>query len=278
MLRLDAHQHFWRYDENRDSWITPEMSVIRRDFMPEDLHPLLIETGFDGCIAVQASQTEAETHFLLELASRYLYIRSVVGWIDLKSAALEERLSYYKSFEKLSGFRHILQGEPVRDLMLQPQFKQGIELLGKHGYRYDILINNDQLGYTYQLCRQLDDQLFIIDHLAKPDIRGKAFESWQNEIQQFQELEHVYCKVSGMVTEAHWHHWKESDFTPYLDTILEVFGARRLVFGSDWPVCLLAAGYSEVVKLVEEYFKKLSVDERAGIFGGNAQYFYGIKN
>ena len=278
MLRLDAHQHFWRYDENRDTWITPEMAIIRKDFMPEDLHPLLIETGFDGCIAVQASQTEAETNFLLELASGHSFIRSVVGWIDLQSSALEERLSYYKSFEKLSGFRHILQGETVRNLMLQPQFKQGIELLGKHGYRYDILINNDQLVYAYQLCRELDSQFFIIDHLAKPDIRGGGIESWQKEIQPFKELDHVYCKVSGMVTEADWYHWKESDFTPYLDTILEVFGARRLVFGSDWPVCLLAAGYSEVVKLAEVYFERLSANEKSQIFGGNAQDFYGIKN
>ncbi len=277
MLRLDAHQHFWNYDPVRDSWITEDMSVIRRDFLPVDLEPLLAEAKADGCIAVQADQSANETRFLLALAAQYPFIKGVVGWVDLRHEKLEEQLEQLAAFGLLKGFRHILQGEKQRDLVLEPQFRKGLQVLGKKGYTYDILIHNDQIGYASQLCQELDDQYFILDHLAKPSIRIGAFREWHQAMQSFRGMDHVYCKVSGLVTEADWEVWTPGDLQPYLDAVVEIFGISRLVFGSDWPVCLLAAGYGRVWQVMEDYFEGYSHSEKALIFGGNAQRFYHIK-
>ena len=274
MLRIDAHNHFWNFDPVRDSWIVDSMSVIARDFLPSDLEPLLKAEGIDGCVAVQADQSEEETRFLSVLAANNPFIKGVVGWVDLRSETIERRLQYYQSIPVIKGFRHILQGEKQRDLMLTPEFKNGIGLLGKYGFTYDILIYPDQLGYAWTLCKEFPDQSFVIDHLAKPAIKSGDLGNWKKEMERFADLENVYCKVSGMITEADWKQWTAADFRPALDTVTSTFGTDRLLFGSDWPVCLVAGSYSQVVTLTAGYFSSFSSEEQAAIFGGNAQKFY----
>src|SRR5579863_6503450 len=274
-LKIDAHQHFWKYDPVRHSWINDGMWVIRRDYSPVDLLPLLQAAGMDGCVTVQVNQTEDENRELLELAGRFDFIRGVVGWIDLQNPAVEERLEWYRAFPKLKGFRHILQGERDRALMLKPAFKRGIGSLRKFGYTFDILIFPDQLGYTRDFVASFPDQPFIIDHIAKPYIRDRFItEEWKDAIRAVAAYPNVSCKISGMVTEADWKHWKPEHFRPYLDTVVEAFGPGRIVFGSDWPVCLVAAEYAQVVGIVEDYFTGFSAKERAALFGGNAERFY----
>jgi L-fuconolactonase len=274
-LRIDAHQHFWKYDPVIHSWINDAMWVIRRDYSPVDLLPLLQAAGMDGCVTVQVNQTEDENTELLELAGRFDFIRGVVGWIDLQNPAVEERLEWYRAFPKLKGFRHILQGERDRALMLKPAFKRGIGSLRKFGYTFDILIFPDQLGYTRDFVASFPDQPFIIDHIAKPYIRDRFItEEWKDAIRAVAAYPNVSCKISGMVTEADWKHWKPEHFRPYLDTVVEAFGPGRIVFGSDWPVCLVAAEYAQVVGIVEDYFTGFSAEERAALFGGNAERFY----
>lgn len=276
-LRIDAHQHFWKYDPVIHSWINDAMWVIRRNYSPVDLLPLLQAAGMDGCMTVQVNQTEDENTELLELAGRFDFIKGVVGWIDLQNPAVEERLECHRAFPKLKGFRHILQGERDRALMLKPAFKRGIGSLRKFGYTFDILIFPDQLGYTRDFVASFPDQPFIIDHIAKPYIRDRFItEEWKDAIRAVAAFPNVSCKISGMVTEAHWKHWKPEHFRPYLDTVVEAFGPGRIVFGSDWPVCLVAAEYAQVVGIVEDYFAGFSAEERAALFGGNAAKFYSL--
>lgn len=276
-LRIDAHQHFWKYDPVIHSWINDAMWVIRRNYSPVDLLPLLQAAGMDGCMTVQVNQTEDENTELLELAGRFDFIKGVVGWIDLQNPAVEERLECHRAFPKLKGFRHILQGERDRALMLKPAFKRGIGSLRKFGYTFDILIFPDQLGYTRDFVASFPDQPFIIDHIAKPYIRDRFItEEWKDAIRAVAAFPNVSCKISGMVTEADWKHWKPEHFRPYLDTVVEAFGPGRIVFGSDWPVCLVAAEYAQVVGIVEDYFAGFSAEERAALFGGNAAKFYSL--
>ncbi|MEP6951082.1 MAG: amidohydrolase family protein [Ginsengibacter sp.] len=274
--KIDAHQHFWIYDKVRDSWITNEMSVIRKDFFPEHLQPVLKENGFDGCVAVQADQSENETKFLLDFANKNNFIRGVVGWIDLQSQNIEERLEYYKPFKKLKGFRHILQGEKDRAYMLKPEFIKGINVLKQFNYTYDILIFPDQLRYTKKFVELFPEQKFVIDHLAKPHIKDKKIVGWKEDIQQLAQYKNVYCKISGMVTEASWQNWEQKDFIPYIDAVINAFGADRTMFGSDWPVCLVAAKYNEVLNIVKDYFSLFTQNEKDKFFGQNAIEFYNL--
>lgn len=276
MKRIDAHQHFWKFDPVRDSWITEEMSVIQRDFMPQDLEPLLKANGFDGCVVVQSDQSEIENSFQLDNAEKHKFIQGVVGWVDLRSKDIEDRLSYYSQFPKLKGFRHVLQGEPDRALMLNPDFMNGIGKLRKHGYTYDILIFPDQLGYTKEFVAAFPDQPFVIDHIAKPQIKEKKISDWEKDIRAVAQYKNVYCKISGMVTEADWQQWEVNDYSPYLDVIVEAFGTERIMFGSDWPVCEVAATYAQVVGIVKAYFSAFSSHEQAMFFGGNASTFYSL--
>ncbi|HMK26047.1 MAG TPA: amidohydrolase family protein [Chitinophagaceae bacterium] len=273
-MQIDTHQHFWKFDPVRDGWITKEMSVIQRDFLPEDLQPLLKKNNFDGCIAVQADQSEKETNFLLELAKQNDFIKGIVGWIDLQHENIKERLSYYKQFRLVKGFRHILQGERDRTFMLKPEFMRGIGALKEFGFTYDILIFPDQLQYTKKLVAAFPDQGFVIDHIAKPDIRNRKITEWKQEMAGVAQYENVYCKLSGLVTESGWTNWKEKDFAPYLDAVVESFGTSRILFGSDWPVCLLAASYKEVVDILKHYFASFTKNEQQLFFGGNAIKFY----
>jgi L-fuconolactonase len=272
--RIDAHQHFWKFDPVRESWITDEMAVIQEDFYPNDLNLLLERNGFDGCVAVQASQSEEETDFLVSLARSHSFIKGVVGWVDLQADGITDRLAQYKLFNIVKGFRHVLQGEPQRDLMLRPAFKRGIAALQQYGFTYDILIYEDQLQYISEFVSAFPDQPFVIDHLAKPNIKECKIDEWKRSIVSVAQFENLSCKISGMVTEAAWKAWKEEDFRPYLDVVAEAFGPGRIMFGSDWPVCLVAASYDEVVGLVTDYFSSFTKDEQEKFFGGNAIRFY----
>lgn len=272
--KIDAHQHFWRYEPVKDSWITNAMRVIRRDFLPADLRPLLEANGFEGCVAVQASQSESENDFLLSLADEHPFIKGVVGWVDLQSDQLVQRLEYYSGFTKMKGFRHILQGEEKRDLMLAETFKKGIGALNRFGFTYDILIYPDQLRYAQEMTAAFPEQKFVVDHLAKPYIKFKKLKGWKENIQLLAGNGNVHCKLSGFITENDWQDWKADDFTPYFDTVLEAFGADRILFGSDWPVCLLGAPYETVAGLVQDYLSSLTENEQEKIFGRNAAAFY----
>jgi L-fuconolactonase len=277
MLKIDAHQHFWKFDPVRDSWITEEMDVIRRDFLPQDLMHILMHNHIEGCIAVQASQSENENRFLVELAANNPFIKGVVGWVDLQADDVEEHLKYYSKQDIVVGFRHVLQGETQRDFMLRPAFKRGIGLLSKYGFTYDILIFPDQLTYTAKLVAEFPDQLFVIDHIAKPDMKNKEVSEWEKNIREVAKYPNVYCKVSGMVTEAHWYAWEEEDFKPYMDVVFDAFGVDRLMFGSDWPVCMVAGGYNRVVKMVRHYTAGLTDKEKMMFWGGNAIKFYNLE-
>lgn len=276
MLKIDAHQHFWVYDAVRDSWISEEMAILRKDFLPADLLPVLQQHQFDGCVVVQSDQSNAENLFQLTNADAYDFVKGVVGWVDLQGENISDQLAAWGSFKKLKGFRHILQGEADRALMLKPAFLNGIQALQPFGYTYDILIFPDQLKFATELVTKFPNQKFVLDHIAKPDIKNQNIMDWQQDIQALAALENVSCKVSGMVTEADWSNWKSGDFTAYLDVVFEAFGAKRVMYGSDWPVCLVAGSYGAVINLVEEYTKTLSANERDLFWGGNATNFYNL--
>jgi L-fuconolactonase len=275
-MRLDSHQHFWKFDPARDAWITDEMSAIRRDFLPEHLLPELQAAQLDGCIAVQADQSETETRFLLDLASQNPLIRGVVGWVDLLAENVGESLQLYAKCKKFRGVRHIVQAEPDNRFMLRRDFQNGIASLKQFGLTYDILIYPQHLPAAIELATRFPDQLFVIDHIAKPPIRSGERLPWARHIREIATCKNVYCKVSGLITEADWKHWKEDDLKPYLDVIFEAFENYRLMFGSDWPVCLLAGTYSRVLEVLERYTSTLPDTQRAAIFGLNAARFYGI--
>lgn len=272
MMKIDAHQHFWQYDPVRDSWIDDTMQVIRRDFMPADLQPLLEQHQLDGCVAVQADQSDAESAFLLKNAAFYPFIKGVVGWVDLRAADIEMKLAAYSVHDKMKGFRHILQAEP-QEFMRQPAFLNGISKLSSYNYTYDVLVYEHQLPAAYELVRQFPDQPFVIDHIAKPKIGKGDMIAWKKQIQAIASCDNVYCKISGMVTEAD-HDLAYEIYQPYMETVTEAFGIKRIMYGSDWPVCLLAASYAEAIAITEQYFSSFSKDEQALFYGGNAVAFY----
>lgn len=271
--RIDSHQHFWVFDPVRDSWIDETMQNIQRDFLPEDLEPLLKENQFEGCVAVQASQSEEETQFLLDLASKNDFIKGVVGWIDLRNENIGERLQFFSDQKKLKGFRHVVQGE-ANDFMFGKEFRTGIAALKSFNYTYDMLIFERQLSAAISLVQDFPNQKFVIDHIAKPDIKSGSIESWKKGIEEIVKYNNVWCKISGMVTEADWKNWKPEDLKPYLDIIFENFSIDKLMYGSDWPVLNVASDYHEVVKTLEEYISKFSVEDQNKIWFENANEFY----
>ena len=276
MLKIDAHQHFWKYDPVRDNWITDDLQILKHDFLPSDLGILLTSAGFEGCITVQSDQSEYENAFQLKNAAENPFIKGVVGWLDLQAENLNERLDYFSQFDKFKGIRHILQGEEQRDFMLRPKFLNGIKALRQYNLTYDLLIYPDQLAYTETFVAQFPDQPFVIDHLAKPNIKQKDIVDWKKSIENIAKFENVYCKLSGLITEADWNNWKPDDFKPYLDIALEAFSTKRLMFGSDWPVCNLAGSFQQVHQLITDYFDSFTQTEQNHIFGGNAVSFYNI--
>ncbi|HEY9005824.1 MAG TPA: amidohydrolase family protein [Ohtaekwangia sp.] len=272
---IDSHQHFWKYSPVKDAWIADDMRVIQRDFFPEDLAPILAANNIDGCVAVQADQSEAETHFLLELAGQHDFIKGVVGWVDLRADNLTERLAYFSQYKKLKGFRHIVQGEPA-GFMLDPKFIKGVKALSSFHYTYDLLLYHYQLEEALQFVEQVPDVKIVVDHIAKPSIRTKEKTKWELNMAALSTFENVYCKVSGMVTEADWKNWKKEDFFPYLDELQETFGVHRLLYGSDWPVCLVAGTYEQQLSIVQSYFSTFSNDENNLVMGENARKFYNL--
>ncbi|GAB3172691.1 amidohydrolase family protein [Telluribacter humicola] len=276
-MTIDAHQHFWIFDPERDAWITPEMEVIRRNFLPADLGPVLRANGIDGCVAVQAAQSEAETQFLLQLSEANSFVKGVVGWVDLRADNLYDRLEFYSQFEELKGFRHVVQAEPD-SFLRQADFIKGVRQLVAFDYTYDILIYPTQLEAAAYFVEQLPEVKMVIDHLAKPYIKDGRVDDWAAAMRRMARYPNVYCKVSGMVTEADWHLWKTEDFRPYLDVVFEAFGTDRLLFGSDWPVCLVATEYAEMKNILVEYMEGFSATEKEKIFGLNAVKFYNLND
>ncbi|RIV23564.1 amidohydrolase [Fibrisoma montanum] len=272
-MTIDAHQHFWFYDPERDTWITDEMAAIRRDFLPADLEPILTENGIDGCVAVQADQSEAETLFLVKMAESYDIVRGVVGWVDLRAETIYERLEAFSLYEEIKGFRHVAQAEPD-DFLTRQDVIRGIRQLAAFDLTYDILIYPQQLKSALHLVRAVPEVNFVIDHLAKPRISEQRINTWSNFMAEIARQPNVYCKLSGLVTEADWQNWSKKDFFPYLDAAFEHFGPDRLMFGSDWPVCLVAANYTQVKTLIEEYVIPWGDEVRAKVFGANAVRFY----
>ncbi|MGB6153739.1 MAG: amidohydrolase family protein [Pricia sp.] len=273
-MTIDAHQHFWKYNPEKHAWIDDDMSFIRRDFLPSDLKTVFVENDIHGCVAVQADQTLEETDFLLNLAENNDFINGVVGWADLGSENIEETLQEYASHKKLKGWRHIVQGEADPNFLLRSDFVRGISYLEKHGYTYDILVFPHQLGAVLEFVKQFPDQKFVIDHLAKPYIKDGFYEGWALLMKAIAQHENVYCKVSGLITEADYRSWTPKQLHPYLHHSLEIFGSERLMFGSDWPVCLVAGDYSDVKNVVTDFISGLGENDQRSIMGENAASFY----
>jgi L-fuconolactonase len=271
---IDAHHHFWTFDPIRDAWITEEMQVLRTDYLPVHLEAVYKRKGISGSVLVQTNASEYENLFLLKLAEQNPFIQGVVGWIDLLDEQLEEKLADYQQYPLMKGFRHLLQGEEQRDMMLNQEFQRGIGLLNQYGFSFDLLVLPDQLGYTERLVAAFPEQRFVIDHMAKPHIRQGIIAEWKQSIKRFTAYKHVYCKISGLVNEADWEYWEHEDFRPYIDAVVETFGTKRIMFGSDWPVCLLAATYDQVKDIAEDYFYSFTTTEQADFFGNNARDFY----
>jgi L-fuconolactonase len=274
-MRIDSHQHFWDYHPVKHSWIDNSMEVLRRDFMPNDLQDILMEKNMIGCVAVQADQSEAETKFLLDLATKYNFIKGVVGWVDLCEYNVAARLAHFTTNSAFKGVRHILQSERD-DFMLGKAFCNGIAQLEQFNLPYDILVFPNQLKNTVKLVERFPEQRFVLDHLAKPYIKDGKISTWKTDIEILAKHKNVYCKVSGMVTEADVLNWNENDFKPYMDVVFEAFGANRVMFGSDWPVCLLAGNYSGVLSVTENYIKQFTDEEQGMIMGKNAIDFYAL--
>jgi len=273
-MKIDAHQHFWHYRSEEFGWISDAMAALKRDFLPNDLAPLLQATEMDGSVVVQARQTLEETEWLLQLADQYPLIKGVVGWVDLRHPRVEAQLERFHAHPKFVGVRHIVHDEPDDQFMLRAEFIRGLRALGRFDLTYDILIFPRHLPVAHEIVRMFPNQPFVLDHIAKPLIKDGVIAPWDDGLRQLAAFPNVSCKLSGMVTEANWHGWKPADFRPYLDIVLEAFGPNRLMIGSDWPVCTVAGAYAEVVGIVFDYVRTLSADEQAAILGGNAQSFY----
>lgn len=271
-MHIDSHQHFWNFNAERDAWITDDMKAIQRDFSPPDLAEVLIKNKIDGCVAVQSDQSEMETNFLLSLAERYDFIKGVVGWVDLMADNVGERLSHFSSFDKFKGIRHIVQDEPL-GFMEDPNFQRGIQALEAFDLTYDLLIKPPQLEEAIAMTRKFPNQKFVLDHIAKPQISKGIDKQWANGIRELSKHSNLYCKVSGMVTETEQLKWEADDFSEFLQLVTDAFGTDRLMYGSDWPVCLLAASYDQVHSIISNYYAGADLNK---VMGENAVRFYNL--
>ncbi len=274
--RIDSHQHFWRYNAEDYGWMAGDRSPLQVDYMPPDMQALLAASGIDGTVAVQARQVVRETEFLLALAEQFDLIRGVVGWVDMRADDVEAQLERFADHPRMVGVRHIVHDEADDRFMLGGNFLRGLAALKGHDLRYDLLLYPRHIPVAIEVVKQFPEQPFALDHIAKPFIKDGIVGAWEDDIRRLASFENVYCKVSGMVTEAAWKTWTQDDFAPYLDIVFDCFGVERLMFGSDWPVCTLAGSYSQVVGIVETYIAALSADEQAAVMGGNATAFYGL--
>lgn len=272
---IDAHVHFWKFDKKRDAWITDDMKILQQDYLPEHLSLTAKRNEVDGVVAVQASQEEVETRFLAELAKTHPLIKGVVGWIDLQADNIAERLEHFTQYTSIKGYRHVVQGEPD-DFLLRPNFQRGVRALQPYNYTYDVLIYPRQLKPAIEFVSKFPDQKLIIDHCAKPDIKHKKIDEWKVLMKEIAQQPQVFCKLSGLFTEAAWKTWSAAEFYPYLDVVFEAFGTDRLLFGSDWPVILVSGIYVQWKSLLEKYMENFSPEDREKVFGLNAVGFYGL--
>jgi len=276
-MHIDAHQHFWIYNPTEYDWIDDSMAALRRDFLPENLKPEMESTGFHGSVAVQVRQTLEETRWLLELADRSSSILGVVGWVDLCSPDVRSQLKALAQNLKLVGIRHIVQSEPDDRFLLQPEFLRGVSVLEEFGLAYDILIYTKHLPVAAEFVERFPRQRFVLDHLAKPPIQSGNIDSWARGIARLANFPNVFCKLSGLVTEADWQHWQPEQIVPVLDVAFASFGPDRLMIGSDWPVCLVAASYARTIEVVKTYLLAQKPECREGVLGGNAQRFWRLR-
>jgi L-fuconolactonase len=277
-MRIDAHQHFWVYNPAEYAWIDESMSALRRNFLPENLRPELQNADFQGSIVVQTRQTLEETRWLLELADTSPNILGVVGWVDLCSSECRSQLETFSKNPKLVGIRHIVQSEPDDCFLMRRDFREGIAFLEQFNLAYDILIYTKHLPVAAEFVERFPRQRFVLDHLAKPPIRSREIDFWAAGIRRIASFPNVFCKLSGLVTEADWQHWKPQDITPYLDVAFDAFGPSRLMIGSDWPVCLVAGSYTRTVDVVKNYLQGHSAETRDAVLGGNAPRFWKLKS
>ena len=273
-MHIDSHQHFWKYNPAGYAWIDESMTVLRRDFLPEDLNPELEINRFDGSIAVQARQTLEETRWLLDLARCSPKILGVVGWVDLQSSVVKTQLKLFAQNAKLVGIRHIVQSEPDDRYLLRPEFLRGISVLEEFDLAYDILIHTRHLPVAAEFVERFPRHRFVLDHLAKPPIKSGSIDSWSDGVRRLAEFPNVFAKLSGLITESDWQTWRPEQIEPYLDVAFSCFGSERLMIGSDWPVCLVAGTYSRTVTVVKNHLEQLRPDDRAAVMGGNAQRFW----
>lgn len=272
---IDSHVHFWKYDKIRDSWITDDMQVLQQDYLPETIAGILKRNEVNGAVAVQADQSELETLFLKELAETHPVIKGVVGWIDLQNENILERLQYFSQFPIIKGWRHIVQAERD-DFLSRENLLRGIRALQAYNYTYDILVYHNQLKFVLEFVNKFPEQKFVIDHCAKPDIKNKKTDEWKVMMKELAEHPNMYCKLSGLFTEAKWKEWSAADFYPYLDVVFNAFGTNRLLFGSDWPVMLLSGMYIQWKSLLEKYMENFVQEEKQKVFGNNAVTFYNL--
>ena len=271
---VDSHHHFWRYSPAEYGWIDDGMARIRRDFLPDDLHQETAAAGVDAVVSVQARQNVEETRWLLDLAAANDFIAGVVGWVPLVSPSVAATLEKFATHPKLVAIRHVLQDEPDPAYMLRDDFQAGIRALQIFNLTYDILIFDRHLPQTIEFVDQHPEQPFVIDHMAKPPIRQREIEPWARHMRELAKRPHVCCKLSGLTTEVGRPNWTLADLRPYVDVVLEAFGSDRLLFGSDWPVCLVACDYLRWMATVQELITDLSPAERSAILGGNARRVY----
>ena len=277
-MRIDAHQHFWRYSAEQYPWIGPGMERLARDFLPADLAPLLEAGGIAGTVAVQARQSLEETRWLLELADGHGFIRGVVGWVDLRSTHVADQLARFAGHPRFVGVRHVVQDEADPRFLLGEAFLHGLARVAEAGLVYDLLVLAPQLPAAAEMAALRPGQPFVLDHLAKPPIAAARLDPWRDDIRALARHPHVSCKLSGMVTEARLRQWRREDFLPYMETALEAFSPERLMFGSDWPVCTLSGEYAEVAGIVDDFLGRLAPAERAAIEGGTAARVYGLSD
>lgn len=279
MMRIDAHQHFWRYTTDEYGWIDESMAMLRRDFLPAESAREMSAAGWHACVAVQARQTLEETRWLLALADAHPTIAGVVGWVDLQAGAdgVRAQLASFTSHKKLVGMRHIAQSEPDDRFLVRPQVLEGLQVLGEFGLAFDLLVYRRHLRAASECVARFPGQRFVLDHLAKPNIRGREWSPWEEDIRALAAHPHVYAKLSGLVTEADWNAWTADDLRPYLDVAFDAFGANRLMIGSDWPVCTLAGEYDEVLDVIRTAISGRPAEEQDAVLGGTARRFWRLE-
>ena len=276
---VDAHHHFWdrQMTQFDHSWQeSPGFENICHTFLPEDLKPLLDAAGVSHSVLVQTQHQIEETNWFLELANQNAFIAGVVGWVDLQSEQCEQQLETLKADSKFVGVRHVVQDEPDDNFIVRPKVLEGLKILEKHNVPYDLLFFAKHLKHAPAVADQLPNLKLVIDHISKPDIKSGDLKVWQSELREASLRENVFCKLSGMITEADWQNWKVADLKPYVETALECFGPTRLMFGTDWPVCCLAGSYQQAVDATRECLSELSDDEKRQIFGATATQFYSL--